>query len=96
MKDLGKWQIISFISRGMSMVVGIVQSFAIIRILTVSEWGLVQLAVSIGGALGIYQHLGLASASTREISAAKEDSEVFKIFVTLHALKTDSKSKLRL
>ncbi|OGC70088.1 hypothetical protein A2415_00625 [candidate division WWE3 bacterium RIFOXYC1_FULL_39_7] len=82
MKDLGKWQIISFISRGMSMVVGIVQSFAIIRILTVSEWGLVQLAVSIGGALGIYQHLGLASASTREISAAKEDSEVFKIFVT--------------
>ncbi|RJR26414.1 hypothetical protein C4561_05485 [candidate division WWE3 bacterium] len=82
MRDLGKWQFISFVSRAVAMVIGIVQSFVIIRILTVSEWGLVQLAVSIGGALGIYQHLGLASASTREISSAKNDSEIFKIFVT--------------
>jgi O-antigen/teichoic acid export membrane protein len=82
MKDLGKWQIISFISRAMAMVLGLVQSFVIIRLLSVSEWGIVQLATSIGGALGIYQHLGLASASTREISSAKDDSEVFKIFIT--------------
>src|SRR3989339_655386 len=82
MKELGKWQFISFVSRGMAMALGIFQSFIIIRILSVGEWGIVQLAVSIGGALGIYQHLGLASASTREISAAKDDSEIFKIFVT--------------
>jgi O-antigen/teichoic acid export membrane protein len=82
MKELGKWQIISFLSRGMAMFLGLVQSFVIIRILTVSEWGLIQLGVSIGGALGIYQHLGLASASTREISSAKDDDEIFKIFVT--------------
>ena len=64
------------------MAFGIVQSFVIVRILTVGEWGIVQIAVSIGGAFGIYQHLGLASGSTREISAAKSDTEVFKIFVT--------------
>jgi O-antigen/teichoic acid export membrane protein len=87
MKDLGKWQMISFLSRGMAMALGLVQSFIIIRILSVSEWGIVQLAVSIGGALGIYQHLGLASASTREISAAKDDEEVFKIFVTSTAIR---------
>ncbi|MFH1000709.1 MAG: oligosaccharide flippase family protein [Bacteroidota bacterium] len=82
MKDLEKWQIISFISRGTAMALGLVQSFFILRILSVSEWGIVQIAVSIGAALGIYQHLGLASASTREISAAKDNKEIFKIFVT--------------
>ncbi len=82
MKELGKWQFISFISRGMAMALGLIQTFVIIRILSVSDWGIVQIASSIGGALGIYQHLGLASASTREISAAKDDSDVFKVFIT--------------
>ncbi len=82
MKELGKWQIISFASRSLAMLLGLVQTFVIIRVLSVGEWGIVQLAISIGGALGIYQHLGLASASTREISSANDDKEVFKIFVT--------------
>src|SRR3989304_7392973 len=82
MKELSKWQVISFISRGVAMALGIVQSFFIVRLLSVAEYGIVQLAASIGGAFGIYQHLGLASGSTREISAAKDDTEIFKIFVT--------------
>ncbi|MFA6982225.1 MAG: oligosaccharide flippase family protein [Patescibacteria group bacterium] len=82
MKDLAKWQIISFASRAVAMFMGLIQSFIIVRILTVGEWGIVQLAVSIGGAFGIYQHLGLVSGSTREISSAKSDTEIFKIFLT--------------
>ncbi len=82
MKDLGKWQLISMLSQGLAMLLGMVETFLVIRILNVGEWGLVQLAVSIGGALGIYQHLGLVSASTREISSAKKDEDVFKIFIT--------------
>ncbi len=82
MTELTKWQTVSFASRGVAMALGLVQSFFIVRILSVGEWGLVQIAVSIGGAFGIYQHLGLASGSTREISAAKNDTQVFKIFVT--------------
>src|SRR3989338_9889200 len=82
MRDLAKWQVISFASRGTAMALGIIQSFFIVRLLTVPELGLVQLAVSLGGALGIYQHLGLASASTREVSAAKDNKEIFKIFIT--------------
>ncbi len=81
MKELDKWQFISFISRGLAMLLGLIQSFVIIRVLSVSEWGIVQLAVGIGGALGIMQHLGLASASTREIAAAKKDTDIFKIFI---------------
>jgi O-antigen/teichoic acid export membrane protein len=87
MKELGKWQIISFISRGTAMAIGLVQGFVIAAILTKTEWGIVQLAVSIGSALGIYQHLGLASASTREISSAKKEEDVFKIFITSVAIR---------
>ena len=79
---LGRWQFLSFLSRGVALLIGLVQSFVIIRVLSLSEWGIVQLAVSIGGALGIYQHLGLASASTREIAAQKRDSDIYKIFIT--------------
>jgi len=82
MKSLFKWQFISFMSRGMAMLIGLVQSFVILRVLSQAEWGFVQLALSIGGALGIYQHLGLASASTREIAASKDDTKIFKIFLT--------------
>jgi len=82
MKDLGKWQIISMFSQLAAMLLGIVETFVVIRILSVGEWGLVQLAISIGGALGIYQHLGLVSASTREISSAKKEEDIFKIFFT--------------
>ncbi len=87
MREMGKWQIISFISRITAMLIGLIQSFIIIRLLSVSEWGIIQLAVSIGGSLGVYQHLGLASASTREIASAKSDSEVFKIFLTSVAIR---------
>lgn len=82
MKDLGRWQIISFISRMGAMVVGIAQSYIILRILSVGEWGTVRTALSLGSALGIYQHLGLAGASTREIAGATTHKEVFKIFFT--------------
>ncbi len=82
MKSLTAWQFVSFVSRGVANVIGLVQTFIFVRILTVSEYGLVQLAAAVGGALGIYQHLGLASGSTREISSAKDDTEIFKIFLT--------------
>lgn len=82
MRNLLRWQAISFVSRGVAMAIGIVQSVVIVRILSVGEYGLVTLAVSIGSAFGIYQHLGLASGSTREIASANNDREIFKIFVT--------------
>lgn len=86
-KSLLKWQAVSFISRGVAMIFGIIQSSVIVRILTVSEYGLVNIVVSIGSAFGIYQHLGLASGSTREISSADDKDEIFKIFVTSAAIR---------
>ncbi len=82
MKDLEKWQIISFLSRGVAMALGIIQGIFVVRILSVSEYGMVGIVAAIGSIVGVSQHLGLASGSTREISAAKDDKEVFKIFYT--------------
>ena len=82
MKNLGKWQVASFASRGLAQVIGIAQGYIIARVLTTGEYGVVRIALSLGASLGIYQGLGLASASTREISLAKNDGEVFKIFTT--------------
>lgn len=64
------------------MLVGIFQSLLIVNILTTSEFGLIGLVVSIAGVAGIAQHLGLASSSTKEISGAKNDTEVFHIALT--------------
>ncbi|HDQ15963.1 MAG TPA: hypothetical protein ENN45_02780 [Bacteroidetes bacterium] len=82
MKPLVRLQAFSFASRLIAMLLGMVQTFVVVRVLSVSDWGVVQLAVSIGGAFGIYQHLGLASGSTREISATKDPKEISKIFFT--------------
>ncbi len=82
MKNLLKWQIVSLISRLIAMGVGLFQTFFIIRLLSPSDWGIIQIGMAIGGAFGIYQHLGLSSGSTREISTAENDTEIFKIFVT--------------
>ncbi len=81
-KNLGKWQVISLISRFTALFVGLAQSIVITRILTVSEFGLVSLVGAIGAMAGIAQHLGLASGTTREISASKDTRDIFKILVS--------------
>jgi O-antigen/teichoic acid export membrane protein len=88
MNDLGKWQTVSFVSRMISKVVGMIPSIIIPRILSVSDFGVVGIAKSLGKSFGVTQNLGLASGSTREISNFKNTHEdIFKIFVTSVAIK---------
>lgn len=82
MKNLGVWQFVSLLSRFIALFLGLVQSVIITRILTVSEFGIVGIVSAIGALAGIAQHLGLASGTTREISAAKSENEIYKIFVS--------------
>ena len=81
-KNLGSWQVISLISRFSALFLGLVQSVIIARLLTVSEFGLIGLVSAIGAIAGIAQHLGLASGTTREISASSNKNDAFKIFAT--------------
>ena len=82
MKNLGKWQLISFISRIAAQFIGIAQGYIIARVLTTEEYGTVRIALSLGASLGIYQSLGLSSASTREISLTKNHKGIFKVVAT--------------
>ncbi len=87
MKDLGKWQVISLISRFLALFIGLVQSVIVTRILTISEFGLVGIVGSVGALFGIAQHLGLASGTTREISAGEGGDNAFKIFISSFVIK---------
>ncbi|MEK7594972.1 MAG: oligosaccharide flippase family protein [Patescibacteria group bacterium] len=85
--SLGKWQIVSLISRFSALFLGLVQSVVIARILSVSEFGLVGIVTSIGALAGIAQHLGLASGTTHQISSASKNEDIFKIFLSSLVLK---------
>ena len=84
MKDssLFKLQSISLISRIMAMFLGIVQSVFIVKTISQTGWGTIQVIASIASIVGASQAFGLTSGSTREIAGAKTNSEAFKIFIT--------------
>jgi len=81
MKDFEKWQIVSFISRFGAQIIGIFQVFLVALILTPFEYGLYSISNGLSKTFGSYQNLGLQSSSTREIAAAKDLKEAFKIFL---------------
>lgn len=83
MKELGRWQTISFLSRVVSQIIGMVSSVIIPTILTVGEFGVISLANSIGKTFGVTQNLGLASGSTREMSkSTNTNTDLSKILFT--------------
>jgi hypothetical protein len=82
MNGILRLQVISFISRILAMLIGIFQSLIIVNLLTKEAYGLIGLVASIAGIVGITQHLGLASSSTKEISQAKNDQEIFKVILS--------------
>lgn len=82
MGSLLKWQTVSFLSRAFATVVGLAQSIIIVRILTPSEYGLVGIVSAVGNLTGVIKHLGLVSATTRELAHAKDNEECGKIVVS--------------
>jgi PST family polysaccharide transporter len=75
------WSLISIISRFTAVAIGLVQSFVILKILSVGDYGLINLVASIGALVGVFQNLGISSGSTREIAAAKDKKDAFKVFI---------------
>lgn len=82
MSGIIKLQLVSFLSRIGAMLIGIFQSLVIVNLLTKEQYGLIGLVASIAGIVGITQHLGLASSSTKEISQAKDNQEIFNIIIS--------------
>lgn len=75
------WSLISIASRFTAVGIGLVQSFFILKVLSVGDYGLANLVVSIGALVGVFQNLGISSGSTREIAAAKDKKDAFKVFI---------------
>lgn len=82
--DLGKTQFMSLITKAVTTALGIVQSFIVIKLLTRGEYGLVGLVMSIGGLIGVSQHLGIVDGAIREIAVLKDKQEIGKVFWVSH------------
>lgn len=82
--DLARTQIFSLFTKGITTVLGIAQSVIVIRILSPAEFGLVGLVMSIGGVIGVSQHLGVVDGAIREIAVLKNKREIGKVFWVSH------------
>ncbi len=87
MSNLAKWQFWSLVSRFVAVGAGIVLGIFVVRLLSPADYGLVGIVSSVASLVGVYQHLGLASGSTREISAAKSPEKAFKVFISSLAVR---------
>lgn len=82
--NLGRIQAFSLITKAVTTALGIVQSFIVIKLLTRGEYGLVGLVMSIGGLIGVSQHLGIVDGAIREIAVLKDKGEIGKVFWVSH------------
>lgn len=82
--NLGKIQLLSISTKAITTVLGIVQSIIIIRVLSPTEFGITGLVMSIGGVIGVSQHLGIVDGAIREIAVRKNKNEIGKVFWVSH------------
>jgi|694.fasta_scaffold02523_7 hypothetical protein len=82
-----KWTVISIGSRFLAVTIGIIQSVIIAKLLTVENYGLLNIVMGIGASLGVYQNLGISSGSTREIASSESKAEAYKVFITSLAIR---------
>lgn len=82
--DLAKTQFLSLFTKAVTTALGIVQSILVIRLLSPAEFGLVGLVMSIGGLIGVSQHLGIVDGAIREIAVLKNKREIGKVFWVSH------------
>ena len=69
------------------MTLGIIQSVIVIRLLSPAQFGLVGLTMSIGGVIGVSQHLGVVDGAIREIAVLKKKREIGKVFWVSHIVR---------
>ncbi|MEX1997087.1 MAG: oligosaccharide flippase family protein [Candidatus Andersenbacteria bacterium] len=78
--SLARIQFLSLFTKAITTALGIGQSIIIVRLLSPEQFGLVGLVMSIGGVIGVSQHLGIVDGAIREIAILKSKQEIGKIF----------------
>ncbi len=77
--SLGRIQFMSLLTKGITTVLGIAQSLIVVRLLPPDQFGLVGLVMSIGGVIGVFQHLGIVDGAIREIATLKKARDIGKV-----------------
>lgn len=85
--DLGRTQVLSLATKAITTALGVVQSFIVIRLLGPADFGLAGLVMSIGGVIGVSQHLGIVDGAIREIAVLKNTREIGKVFWVSHLVR---------
>lgn len=85
--DLGRTQVLSLATKAVTSALGVVQSFIVIRLLGPADFGLVGLVMSIGGVIGVSQHLGIVDGAIREIAVLRDKREIGKVFWVSHIVR---------
>lgn len=82
--NLARIQFLSVATKAVTTVLGLIQSIIVIQILSKGEYGIVGLVMSIGGLIGVSQHLGIVDGAIREIAVRKNKDEIGKVFWVSH------------
>lgn len=77
--SLARIQLISLVTKAITTLLGIAQSLIIVRLLSPDQFGLIGLVMSIGGAIGVSQHLGIVDGAIREIAILKKQADASKV-----------------
>ena len=81
-KQLEALQFLGIATKIILMLISVVQGMIIIRLLTISEYGLVGIVLAVSSIVGVYQHLGLGIGTLREVASVKGNKAVSKVFTT--------------
>jgi len=85
--SLGRIQFASLVTKSVTAALTVLQTLIIVRVLSVEEFGLVGLVMSIGGIIGVTQHLGVVDGAIREIAVRTSKREIGEIFWVSHLVR---------
>lgn len=85
--SLARTQFLSLGTKAMTTALGIIQSLIIVKVLSPEEYGLIGLVMSIGGVIGVTQHLGIVDGAIREIAVLTNKRDIGKVFWVSHIIR---------
>lgn len=85
--NLARTQLFSIATKGITTALGIVQSVIIVRLLSPAEFGITGLVLSVGGVIGVSQHLGIVDGAIREIAVRKNLRHVALVSWVAHLVR---------
>ena len=78
--DLARAQFLSLATKAITRALGIAQTLLVVKLLGAASFGLVGLVLSVGGLIGVSQHLGIQDGAIREIAVRKSRKEIGRVF----------------